>query len=259
MDPINLILVIIGGFGAGLATGLFGASAATVLAAFLIVFVGFDPYTAIGLSLAVDVAASLAVAKIYKKYDNVKVKPALLMLGFVVLGVFFGSLFSVSIPPTTLAGITGIAVSMIGSGFIISRNSKRMESCNNSGISCGKIKKNLLVAVSGLAAGIIAGVFGGGAGLSMFAALFFLLGYSLHEAIGTSVFIMIFIALLGTGTHYYFQSFDLWVVFWGSLGAIAGGAISAFIANKVSEKLLRISIGLTLLLLGLILCFRAFI
>lgn len=258
MNLLILIPVIIGSIGAGLATGLFGASAATVLACFLIVFANFDPYTAIGISLGVDVAASITVAIVYKKYGNVKVKPALLLLLFVFIGVLFGSFISFSLPLNSLAGLTGAVVALIGLTFILSRNSKKMQNgdCNREKLNFGFGKKNILLGLTGILTGIIAGMFGGGAGLTMFALLFFLLDYSVHKAVGTSVFIMIFIALAGSAMHFYYEPFNGWIILIGSAAASLGGVFSAFIANKLSEYKLRISIGTSLIVLGAVLFFK---
>ena len=51
-------IYIIAGMGAGIGTGLAGLSAAAVISPMLITFLGFDPYEAVGISLASDVLAS---------------------------------------------------------------------------------------------------------------------------------------------------------------------------------------------------------
>ena len=66
-------IYIIAGMGAGIGTGLAGLSAAAVISPMLITFLGFDPYEAVGISLASDVLASAISAYTYGK--NKKRRP----------------------------------------------------------------------------------------------------------------------------------------------------------------------------------------
>ena len=78
-------IYIIAGMGAGIGTGLAGLSAAAVISPMLITFLGFDPYEAVGISLASDVLASAISAYTYGKNKNLDIKNGLVMLASVLV------------------------------------------------------------------------------------------------------------------------------------------------------------------------------
>ena len=78
-------IYIVAGMGAGIGTGLAGLSAAAVISPMLITFLGFDPYEAVGISLASDVLASAISAYTYGKNKNLDVKNGLVMLASVLV------------------------------------------------------------------------------------------------------------------------------------------------------------------------------
>ena len=61
---VKFIVCVVAGLGAGIGTGLAGLSAAAVISPMLITFLGFPAYQAVAISLASDVLASAASAKI---------------------------------------------------------------------------------------------------------------------------------------------------------------------------------------------------
>lgn len=63
------LIYMIAGLGAGVVTGLAGLSAASVISPILITLLGFDPFMAIGISLASDVLASALSAAPTPKTD----------------------------------------------------------------------------------------------------------------------------------------------------------------------------------------------
>ena len=69
MDQI--LIYIIGGILAGIATGLVGLSAATIIAPLFATMLGMDVYMAIGIALASDVLASATSSYIYIKNKNI--------------------------------------------------------------------------------------------------------------------------------------------------------------------------------------------
>ena len=79
------------------------------------------------------------------------------------------------------------------------------------------------------------------------------LGYELNTAVGTSVFIMTFTALVGSVSHFVVDGTPDWfcliicMVF-----TLVFARISALIANKVSPKILNLSLGITLLALSIV-------
>lgn len=246
----EIIILFVAGIGAGIVTGFIGASAVMVVAPILILFLGFSPYVAIGVSLAIDVFASSFASMTYYKYKNLNLKKALILLVPALVAVVLGSYLSKFISAGDLSGITGLAIFGIGVGFLF-RKSKR--EIKQKKFDLNKKYPFLISIFVGLLIGFIAGAFGAGGGIMILTALVFLLGYRVHVAIGTSVLLMVFIALFGAGSHFIYEPFSLWFVLIGGVGGILGAVSSAKVANLLSEKVLLKIVGIVLSVLGAVL------
>ncbi|MFT4249742.1 MAG: sulfite exporter TauE/SafE family protein [Candidatus Woesearchaeota archaeon] len=239
----EFITLLIAGLGAGIITGLLSASAVIFAAPIMIVFLGVPPYQAIGIALALDVFASTTATQIYKKNKNTNLKDAKTLLLTAIVFVIIGSFLSVNIPPSSLGWLLGLGVIISGIAIYARRNN--IPRLHNT--------KPAYEVLAGILIGLIAGVFGGGGGLTILFALVFLLKYRIHEAIGTSVLIMIFVAFFGAVTHYLYQPFNLAYLLIASTGGVIGAYYSSIIANHLDEKLLIKIVGSILVLLGIIL------
>lgn len=246
----ELIILLIAGLGAGLITGLLSASAVIFAAPIMIIFLGISPYNAIGLSLAIDVFASSTATAVFYKNKNLNIKKSLLLLFVSILFVVVGSYISQFIPQNNLAWAMGLGVLVMGIATY-KRKDKKIK----------QLKKinNFYVVLAGIVIGLIAGMFGAGGGLIILFSLIFLLRYKIHEAIGTSVLIMIFIALFGSITHYIYSPFKISHLLIAMFGGIIGAYYSSIIANKLNEKILIKIVGIVLALLGISLFFNSFI
>jgi uncharacterized membrane protein YfcA len=113
-----------------------------------------------------------------------------------------------------------------------------------------------LLSVLGFLVGLSAGVFGAGGGVSLLIILIFVLGYSLHMAVGTSVFIMIFLAFFGAVSHFYYKPFSWVALLISCVGAFIGSLLASRFANLTSEKNMKRIIAVIFLALGLILILK---
>ena len=250
---LEVIVLLFAGLGAGFITGFLSASAVMFAAPILILFFGLDTYTAIGISLAIDIFASLAAAFIFAKHKNLNFKKSALILFFAVIFVIIGSYFSQFIPEGNLAWAMGVGIFIMG--IMIHRRASKKGKFNKH-YKASKKTKLFYTALSGVLIGLIAGVFGAGGGLMILFALIFFLNYKTHEAIGTSVFIMIFIALFGSTTHYYYSPFPIWYLVIGIVGGVIGAFLAARVANKTHEKTLTRIVGVVLAILGSLLVLK---
>ncbi len=237
----EILILLIAGLGAGLITGLLSASAVMFAAPIMIIFLGISPYNAIGLSLAIDIFASSTASVVFYKNKNLNLKKSSPLILTAILFVVIGSYLSQYIPQTNLTWAMGIGIFGMGIS-IYRRKNKKIE----------KIKeiKTSYVIVAGIAIGLIAGIFGAGGGLMILFSLIFLLKYDTHEAIGTSVLIMVFIALFGATAHFLYSPFRIDYLLVGILGGIFGAYLSSIVANKLDEKKLTKIVGIILLILG---------
>ena len=97
---MDILIYIIGGILAGMATGLVGLSAATIIAPLFATFLGMDPFVAVGIALASDVFASAISSGHYIKNKNINLKDAYLLGGIILTFVILGSILSQNTNPS---------------------------------------------------------------------------------------------------------------------------------------------------------------
>ncbi|XMB72994.1 sulfite exporter TauE/SafE family protein [Mycoplasmatota bacterium WC30] len=246
---MEYLIYIIGGLVAGMATGFVGLSAAVIIAPLFVTVLKMDPYTAIGIALASDILASGLSAFRYGKNKNIHLKNALVMGIAVIIFTIVGSYLSKDMDPFNLGGLSNILLVILGLRFLIFPV-KGSKSGNIFAFTKSKFVQSLLW---GIIIGMMSGYFGAGGGLSMLAVLTMALGYDLKTAVGTSVFIMVFTALVGSASHIVISG-TLWIplVITG-FAALIGANFAAKYANKIDNKTLNIVVGSTLTAFGTIL------
>lgn len=246
---VEIIVYFIGGLLAGLATGLVGLSAATIIAPLFATVLGMDVYLAIGLALASDVLASATSAVTYTKNKNISFNKKSIIFGLmVILFAAIGSYFSKDTNPYNLGSALNIFVVLLGLRFIVYpvKDHHGQDKL---------LKQGKLVIIQailwGAVIGMISGYFGSGGGLSMLAVLTMLLGYNLKNGVGTSVFIMTFTALIAASVHFIIGGIEILPLVVTCIAAFIGANISSIFANKVCNKVLNLTIGIFLLIFGI--------
>ncbi|MCC3145978.1 sulfite exporter TauE/SafE family protein [Halanaerobium sp. Z-7514] len=250
----EILVIIFAGFGAGIVTGLVGASAVVIVTPFLVIFLGYDPYSAIGISLATDVVASSVSAFTYSKHGNINIKGGLLIAISAVIAAIFGSWFSAGMTPTALGGLTGIIILLTGISFRRKPINQRVEEFKNKfELNFFREREKLSSVLFGTFIGLMTGIFGAGGGIMILMVLTFVLDYKTHMAIGTSVLIMTFTALFASASHFIVeQHIPYFELLLSGFFAFAGAVTAATFANGASEKKLSKAIGTAFIFLGLI-------
>ena len=244
---MEFVVYILAGLVAGILTGLVGLSAAVIIAPIFATFLGINPFTAIGIALASDVFASGVGAANFYKHKNINIKGALVLTGVVVVFAIVGSYTSFFVHPFALNSTINIFVFVLGIRFIVYPV--------KSGAEITLLSRSKWIIIQtllwGAIIGFIAGFFGGGGGLSILALLTMLLKYDIKKAIGTSLFVMAFTALVGASAHFIIEGLVIWIpLLVTSVAAVIGAYGSSLLANKVSERQLSRIIGIFLLLDG---------
>lgn len=246
---VEIIVCLIAGLGAGIGTGFAGMSAASIITPILFTFLKIPVYEAIGIALASDVLASAISAYTYKKNGNIDIKNAIVMLVAVLSFTVFGSFISKNVPNTGMSMGTTIAVFILGIKFTVSPVRKFKENV----VPDTGYKKILKAILCGIIIGFICGFLGAGGGMMMLIILTSVLGYDLKKAVGTSVFIMAFTALTGAASHFLIKGIHyprvliLCIIF-----TLIFARVAAVIANKSTEKVMGRTVGITLIVLGVV-------
>ncbi|MBC7075392.1 MAG: sulfite exporter TauE/SafE family protein [Syntrophomonadaceae bacterium] len=104
----------------------------------------------------------------------------------------------------------------------------------------------------GLCAGIISGLIGIGGGIIIVPALVFLMGFSQHQAQGTTLALLVPpIGILAAWTYYKQGYVDLKVAAIICLSFFIGGFVGAKMATSLSNAILQKIFGSALLIVGL--------
>ena len=244
---IKILVCFIAGAGAGIGTGFAGMSAAAVIGPVLITFLGMPAYEAVGIGLISDVLASAVSAYTYQKSGNLDVKNSLPLMLSVLAATVVGSLVASLLPDRAMSSTMQIAMIVIGMRFLlkpVSTTRTQMEAISP--------KSRLIKAiVGGILIGFICGFVGAGGGMMMLFVLTAFLGYPMHMAVGTSVFIMTFTALTGGISHFVIDGMpDLLCLVLCAAFTLLWARIAAKIANKADAKLLNRVVGIVMMVTG---------
>lgn len=241
-------IYIVAGMGAGIGTGLAGLSAAAIISPMLITFLGFDPYEAVGISLASDVLASAISAYTYGKNKNLDIKNGLVMLASVLVFTLIGSYIASLVPSTTMGSFSVFMTLILGIKFIV----KPVMTTKAALESKSQKQKVIQSLLCGCLIGFICGFIGAGGGMMLLLILTSVLQYELKTAVGTSVFIMAFTAFTGAASHMYIGGFpDIEALLVCVVATLLGARIAALFANKAEPKVLNQATGVVLTVLGL--------
>ena len=242
-----LLILSVGGF-AGIMTGLMGASGVMAVVPGMLLL-GYSAHQAISTSLAVDLTASVLVVITYFQHGKVNLGQGLYIALAAILGAQIGSRFSVALPESGLS--LGFGLFLIASSLLLWRQglSRPLDRLQASRLALWFKGKPLACVAIGLYAGVYSGLFGAGGGLLFLFALL-LLGYSLHQAVGTSTLIMALTTASGTLGHAMLGQLPLLAVGGVTTGTVLGSLASARLANRMDERFLSKAIALVLGLLG---------
>lgn len=249
---IKVLICFLAGAGAGIGTGFAGMSAAAIIGPMLITFLNIPAYQAVGIGLASDVLASAVSAWTFKQNKNLDIKNSLLLLITVIVTTVIGSYVATFLPEQTMSGVMQIALIIIGLKFII----KPVKTTKTQMSEVGKKQRIIKSIIGGIAIGLICGMVGAGGGMMLLLVLTSFLGYEMHMAVGTSVFIMTFTALTGSVSHFVMDGFpDAACFVLCVLFTLIWARIAAVIANKVNAKTLNRVVGVVMIITSIVILF----
>ena len=263
--PISTVVAaLIAGCGAGVVTGLIGASAVTFAVPVLVTFAALSAYEAIGVSLLTDVVASLVAAWVYHRHGRLRIRPALIIAGAAAGGALLGSWASTHLPDAHLGAITALIILTTGIRLAVRPQSLLPhESGKPRLLARLPISEDTLHLVAGLIGGLGVGLFcgvsGAGGGISILFLLVYAMGFSPHAAIGTSVLVMAFTAAFGGFGHAIHGSMPWTIAALAAVGGIVGALAAAAIANRCHERRLARVAGITFTVLASVMLISRYI
>ena len=262
--PISTITAaLIAGCGAGVVTGLIGASAVTFAVPVLVTFSSMSAYEAIGASLLIDVVASLVAAWVYHKHGRLRIRSALIIAAAAVVGAQLGSWLSTHLPDSHLGVITAVIILTTGVRMAVRPESLLPSAKGQARLAKLPISTETLHLIAGLVGGLVVGMFcgiyGAGGGVSILFLLVFAMGFSPHEAIGTSVLVMAFTAASGAAGHAIHGTLPWALAALAAVGAVLGALGASAVANRWNERLLARVAGGTFVALAVMMLIGRYI
>lgn len=246
---VKILVCLFAGAGAGIGTGFAGMSAAAVIGPVLTAFLDIPAYQAVGIGLASDVLASAISAWTYHKNKNLDIRNSLPLTLSVIAMTIVGSYIANLLPERAMSSTTQFSMIAIGLGFLLKPVRTTKEQMNTMPARTRFLKS----VIGGVIVGFICGFVGAGGGMMLLFVLTAFLGYELHMAVGTSVFIMAFTAFTGGISHFTIGGMpDALCLVACVVFTLIWAQIAAKIANKSNAKTLNRIVGIVLIATSLV-------
>ncbi len=232
--------IILTMFATGTLLGFVGAGGAGFIIAILTFLFHIPIHTALATSLAAMAFTTLSGAFSHYREGNTSVKTGLITGGFGLTGAFAGSKVSALIPADSLHWLT--AGMLFLSSFLLmvrlvvfDRYTQHNQTAKHRESSLFWLKCISL----GIATGFLAGTFGIGSTPFIQIGLLTMLGLSIRQSVGTTMLIILFIAI-GGGTGFSTKGFlDVTLLIQVLAGTMCGACIGAKFTGHAPKPLLK--------------------
>lgn len=228
----------------GILLGFVGAGGSGFIIAILTVLFGVPIHTALGTSLAAMVFTTISGAYSHYRQGNISVRAGLLTGGFGAAAAYLGSKLSGWIPVQSLHWLTAgmlflSAVILVVRLFIFQKITQKPRQNADNRLLIGK------AAIVGIICGLLAGTFGIGSAPFIQIGLLVILGLSVKQSVGTTMLVILPIALAG-GIGYYFDGYLNFVLLFEVLaGTMIGSYFGAKFTNLAPQAVLKSAMVLT--------------
>ena len=201
----------------GLSLGLLGGGGSILTVPILVYLLGFDPKTAIAMSLPIVGLASLVGVVSHWRAGNVWLRPALLFGLTAIAGAFAGA---------RLAGLLSGAVQLVFLAVIMLAAALAMYRGGMTGITPGRSEPRLgLLLPAAAGVGLVTGLVGIGGGFLIVPSLVLFTGMPMRPAVGTSLLVIAMNA--ASGFAGYLGSVKVPWDFLLAFAAVAGIGVAA--------------------------------
>lgn len=218
----------------------------------LLILLGLPSAVARGTDLVSEIVMTIACVFFHKKVGNLDRRIILAYLPG-ALTVVFGASISVEFPEAAAKVAMGIFEMLIGIVMIMSAIGVRMRrnarNINTKTITRSTIAKLALIS---LFAGFSKGFFGAGWG-PLGVGLSVVLGIEPQMVVGSSLAIRLLLDITGGATYVSMNSVDYYVVLVLISTGIIAVPFATKLTTKISQKTLRVFLGVVIMLLGLLL------
>lgn len=244
---VGMLIVSLGGGGGSIYVGI------------LTVFFNIPPAIAASTSLATTIPTTVVGTFSHWKAGNVNLRFGLTMLMGGVAGSVAGSLLSGFLPQSLYNKLTGIILILLALQMLISFLRKRGEKADTVNEQ-PQGKSDTVKAIGfGLLGGVMSGLVGLSGGGPIVAGLM-ILGCRALETVGTSVLVLLGIAVTGFAAHLGLGNIDWKLVGLLAVGTMCGAFVGPLVLKRINksklEKVLQPALFLMIVVMGGILIFK---
>jgi len=263
MEIIELIILLIlfgAGCGAGISVSIASGTASPLVLPLLTTIVSLSIHQAINVSLFVDCIIGLTAGSLFFLHEHVDTKkiPFIAIPGGI--GALIGSQLTTKASESSLLGIIGLILILLGGNFVIFGIQRNIKKVNQTfSFHFFQDHEVIMMIALGLFLGVISGFLGIGVGAIVALVLIFMFQIDIKVAIGTSLIVMAIITGCGVIGHGFYGIILHWSLLPLGIGAILGSVIGSLFASKIPEGLLGRVIGLIIIVFGIIMLVRLFV
>lgn len=223
----------------GLILGFAGAGGSGVIIAVLVTLFHVPIHTALGTSVAAMIFTVLAGSYSHFREGNMEMRTGLITGLFGAIGAYVGSHFSTLIPAYELTWIT--AFLLVISALVIwfktaNANQLHRVEVAVTGTASGFWRRTSLI---GSVNGFLSGIAGIGAAPFIQLGLLFVLKMPLRQTVGTTMLVILPIALFGSIGYWQAGYIEWWLLLEVVVGTMVGSFIGAKYTKRVPTVLLR--------------------
>lgn len=216
------------GLAIGLALGLTGGGGSIVTLPVLVYLVGEAVHPAIATSLAI--VGAIAAQGAFAQRKIVRFRMGAMLGAFGLLGAVPGALLS--------KHVAGNVLLLLFAGTMVVAAVAMLRSRTNTA-EADRAPKPAVVIASGFGLGFLTGFLGVGGGFLIVPVLVFVLGLSMRDAIGTSLFVIALNSASGLATHAFDGSIDWSIVLLFVIGGITGNIAGLAIGKRLEQRQLK--------------------
>lgn len=244
MTPLEVVLAVLSGLGAGVLSGLFGIGGGTVMTPAVQALLGAPPIVALATPLPAIFPTAMIGAWTYRQGGQLDVRAATWIVGPGIAGAVGGAALTDVIETHVLLIVTALLLAREAVGIL--RGVSRREAAGEPAPGTP-----LQLAGIGLTAGFASGLLGIGGGIVIVPLLVGVIRMPLKRALGTSLLAIVALVIPGTVVHAALGHIDWAICAALSVGAIPGARIGARLALGARERTLRLLVGSFLLVVAL--------
>jgi len=235
---MSILLVM---FILGLLLGFVGAGGAGVVIAVLTTVFNIPIHMALGTSLSAMACTTLSGAYSHFREKNVVVRLGCSIGGFGAIGAFIGAKISAGIAPGLLHVLTAMVLFISAALIFFKVFYLKADKTKPEKLPLYGKKFWGLAAAAGLLNGILSGTFGVGATPFIQLTLLFFFGTTLFQSVGTTMLIILPIAIMGGLGYLTSGLLDLKLFVEVVIGLMTGAYIGAKFTKKLPVSFLKIT------------------